>query len=264
MFDELLALKNLFLRQALAIAAASTGFFFFGPGMVTLFGYDFAFPVFAPYASFSAWVLRTMQAQLLPNSVSLVALGPFSAFNTQVSVALLLGFLVTFPLLVYRVVSYLSPALRARERSTLITVLLPAIILFFGGAAFAWFYIIPATLTALYSYTAVSGAIAYFSLDVFVSSVVLFMFATGVFFLLPVFMVLLTALRIIPAWFWRDKWRHALLTFVIASAILTPDGSGVSMVLLAVPLGGLYAVGAGVASMNVVSRTGVRAPEEEV
>jgi len=84
----------------------------------------------------------------------------------------------------------------------------------------------------------------YFSLDSFVSSVFLLTVSVGVIFLLPVVMVLLTRLSIVPSEWWLKHWRGAVLASVIFSAVITPDGSGVTMVFLFVPLMLLYGIGA--------------------
>ena len=84
----------------------------------------------------------------------------------------------------------------------------------------------------------------YFSLDSFVSSVFLLTVSVGVIFLLPVVMVLLTRLSIIPHEWWWEHWRGALLTSLILSAVITPDGSGVTMAFLFIPLMLLYGIGA--------------------
>jgi sec-independent protein translocase protein TatC len=49
--------------------------------------------------------------------------------------------------------------------------------------------------------------------------------------------------RIIPAEIWLKNWRIALVVFAVSSAIITPDGSGVTMILLLVPMMILYLVG---------------------
>ena len=69
------------------------------------------------------------------------------------------------------------------------------------------------------------------------------MFATGLMFLLPVFMYILSYLRIIPRGFWFKNWRIAFAIFLIVSAIVTPDGSGVTMVILSIPMMALYLAG---------------------
>lgn len=224
-------------------------FFFFGATRVSIFGA--MVPVLLPSVdSVSIQFFQKMQEDVLPDDVTLVAMTPFSALNTQITVAALLSFLVTFPFLVFRLVGYVSPALYTAERRALLGVLLPGLFLFLGGAFFAYSIVIPPTFKALYSYTEGTGVPALFSIDAFVAFVMTFMLVTGVLFLLPILMALLSFFGIIPPLFWRTHWRYALFTFLIFSAIITPDGSGVGMMLLSLPLGGLYAAGAGVASLR--------------
>jgi sec-independent protein translocase protein TatC len=83
----------------------------------------------------------------------------------------------------------------------------------------------------------------FFSLDEFVYYVFSLSIAVGIMFLLPLFMILLSMMRIIEASFWKKKWRHAILIFLVLSAIITPDGTGVSMIILFLPLAVLYFLG---------------------
>jgi sec-independent protein translocase protein TatC len=69
------------------------------------------------------------------------------------------------------------------------------------------------------------------------------MMAVGIMFLLPVFMVFLSFLGIVKPCFWKNNWRYALLIFLIFSAIITPDGTGITMIMLSAPLAGLYFLG---------------------
>lgn len=231
------------------LVVVSAFFFCFGLAPVTLYGRTIIIP--RPSSqSISVQFFQKMQRDLLPSNVTLVAMTPFSALNTQITVAALLALLCTFPFLVYRFIGYISPALYMNEKRALLTVLVPAIGLFAGGVFFAYRVVIPPTLRALYEYTVESGVTAIFSIDDFITFLVTFMFVTGILFLLPIFMVLLSFLGIISPLFWRTQWRYAMFIVLIFSAILTPDGSGVSMLLLSVPLGGLYAAGAGVAAMK--------------
>ena len=56
--------------------------------------------------------------------------------------------------------------------------------------------------------------------------------------------LLFSRLSVIPHEWWWEHWRGALLTSLILSAVITPDGSGVTMVFLFVPLMLLYGIGA--------------------
>ena len=220
-------------------------FFFFAFGLkeVAVFGKAFILPM-PTLNSFAGSAISTMRENLLPEGVELIVTNPLSAFLAQILVALLMAFILTFPFLLYKAIGYLSPALLAKEKKAVLLAVFPSALLFFSGCAFAYFFIIPATFKFLYPYTVSIGAIPFFSVNEFVAMTFGIMVAVGVMFLLPIFMALLNFSGIVGPRFWRDNWRYALVTFLIFSAIITPDGTGISMMMLVVPLAGLYIVGA--------------------
>src|SRR5207302_106559 len=79
--------------------------------------------------------------------------------------------------------------------------------------------------------------------DSFIDFVLLFTLAFGIAFQLPVLMYGLTVLGIVPANFWKKYWRFATIAIVVFGAIITPDGSGITMFLVALPMLALYAGG---------------------
>jgi sec-independent protein translocase protein TatC len=62
-------------------------------------------------------------------------------------------------------------------------------------------------------------------------------------FLLPVLMTVLTRLSIVSHEQWLRHWRGALVAALLFSAVVTPDGSGVTMIFLFIPLIVLYGIG---------------------
>ena len=140
-------------------------------------------------------------------------------------------------------VDFLSPALNKKERRLLFKILFPSSILFFGGCAFSYHFIVPVTLKTLYIYPQYLEAAPLFSVKEFLSVTFALMLVAGIMFLLPVFMVLMSYLKIVPARFWQDNWRYAVLIFLIVCALITPDGTGISMVMLSAPLSLLYGFG---------------------
>jgi sec-independent protein translocase protein TatC len=245
MLEEIKKFRDLVITWLVLFLFGGVFFFFFGMSTVSIFGKTIQLPLLTEN-SFSIEFFKMMKTDILPSSVTLVATGPLSALNTQTAIAFLLSFFVTFPYLIYRLVKYISPALYGNERRALLSVLLPACLLFFGGAVFSYVYVIPPTFKALYVYTTATGVTPYFSMEAFVSSVFTFMLVAGISFLLPIFMILLSFLGIVSSSFWWKYWRYAQLSFLIFSAIITPDGSGVSMMLLSLPLTLLYVAGAAI------------------
>ncbi len=217
-------------------------FFTFGFKRIVIFGKDI-FLLLPTENSFSVQVFNKIGQDLLPAGVQLVTTNPMSAFVSLMLLSMLLGFLVTIPLFLYKIIIYLRPALLLHERKAVLWSLLPLVFLFFSGTLFSYFFLIPATFKILYPYATSIGATPFFSIDEFISYVVGLMIAVGMMFLLPLFMVLLSSMGIIRADFWRKKWQHACLFFLISSAIITPDGTGVTMAMLFLPLAALYFTG---------------------
>lgn len=193
--------------------------------------------------SFSVQIFNLMENKLLPSGVTLIVTNHLDAFVSQILVSLLFAFILTFPFFLYFFIQYLNPALFEHEKKAILKALLPSVFLFFGGCLFAYYFIIPFSFKFLYSYAGVINASPFFEVSEFINSIFSLMFATGIMFLLPIFMILFSYLHIIDGNFWIDKWRYAFLAFLFFSAIITPDGTGVTMMMLFVPLSLLYVLG---------------------
>jgi sec-independent protein translocase protein TatC len=47
----------------------------------------------------------------------------------------------------------------------------------------------------------------------------------------------------VDAVFWRNNFRYAIIVFVIFGAVITPDGSGITMWFVTLPMLLLYVIG---------------------
>ena len=213
--------------------------FLFGIRDTSLWGSNFPVPSLES-RPLSVEIFRALERDLLPVGVQLISLDPFAGFVTQTLVSVLVSFLLTFPILLWRILSYLAPALHREEKRFLLLMLVPVLLLFFAGALFAYYAIIPPTFRFLYSFAPELDARPFLLVDNFLSTVTLLLVSVGLMFLMPALMVLLAVLRVVPSLFWREWWRHALLGFLIFAAIITPDGSGVTMIFLSFPMTLLY------------------------
>lgn len=222
-------------------------FFSFNVGEVTLFNRTFDFVV-PTTQSFAVEVFLGMVGDLSPSTVPLIVTGPLTAFISQVKIALMLSFLFTFPVLCQRVIRFIAPALYARERMLLYAISIPTTLLFLGGVAFSYIYIVPTTLSVLYMYAAPIGAVTFLSIDAFLGLFIALLLIGGITATIPVVMVLLTLLHVVPSSFWTQKWRYAVVILLTVSAIITPDGSGISMALLSIPGVMLYGIGTFISS----------------
>jgi sec-independent protein translocase protein TatC len=74
--------------------------------------------------------------------------------------------------------------------------------------------------------------------------------ATGIAFVLPVFLVLLNFIGILSAKAILKGWRWAILAITLFTAIATPAADVVSMFLLAIPMVALYFAAWGVSALH--------------
>jgi sec-independent protein translocase protein TatC len=240
--DEFKEIKRRFLPWVCTFIFLSLFFFIFGFKKVSFFGKDFLF-LFPTTNSISVQFFLKIQKDLLPENIQLVVLSPISAFLTQVIISLFLGFIFTFPYFIFQFFSYVSPALYENEKKYIFKVLIPSFILFLIGCLFSYFFLIPFTFKILYSFTSFLKVTPFFELENFLTLVLGLMLATGILFLTPIFMALLSYFNLVSPNFWKKNWQIAIFIFIVISAIITPDGSGITQLILSFFLTALYLLG---------------------
>ena len=98
----------------------------------------------------------------------------------------------------------------------------------------------PLTFRLLFLYVSAMGTAPVLGIDSFVQFTLLYSIAFGVAFELPVFIYALTRLGVVPASAWRKHWRGAVIGCLVFGMIVTPDNSGITMLLVATPMMALY------------------------
>jgi sec-independent protein translocase protein TatC len=162
----------------------------------------------------------------------------------QLKTALFLALLVTSPLTAYEIGKFVGPALKPSERRLLFRVTIPILLLFLAGVLLCLVVVLPFTFSLLFTYqTALGANLLLLFADDFISFVLLFMLAFGLAFELPVLMYGLSALGVVSSEFWKKNWRFAAVAIFVFGAIITPDGSGITMFLVALPMLALYVFG---------------------
>ena len=154
-----------------------------------------------------------------------------------------MGIVASVPLILKEFVSFLKPALTEAEIKVGRTITLPAIGLFITGCIFSYTLVIPYILDFLYKYGESAGLVTFLNIMDFVSFILQFLLAFGISFQLPLIMYAISQSGMIDAKFWRKNIRYAIVAIVIFGAIITPDGSGVTMWFIAGPMIALYLAG---------------------
>jgi sec-independent protein translocase protein TatC len=129
------------------------------------------------------------------------------------------------------------------SKINIIKIVLPVFLLFIFGVVFSYLLVIPFTLNFLYSYGESIGAETFLTVNDFITFVLQFILGFGIAFQLPIIMYLLSLSGLTDSKFWQKNFRYAIIIITIFGAVITPDGSGVTMWFVALPMIALYAVG---------------------
>jgi sec-independent protein translocase protein TatC len=206
-------------------------------------GYSIPLPYPDPLNNVSIQLMSKMQHDLLPENVTLVQLKPGEAFFAQFYVAILLGVIVGMPVIVRELSAFIAPGLYQNEKGLMKKIIAPAVALFAAGCLFSYFVVIPYILNFLYQYGQSIGVSTFLNITEFISFVMQFLVAFGFSYELPIIMWVVSAAGMVEPKFWRDNVRYAVIIIAIFGAIITPDGSGVTMWFVAGPMLALYVIG---------------------
>jgi sec-independent protein translocase protein TatC len=203
------------------------------------------YPYPDPFKNVAIQLTSYMEKTLLPSEVKLIQTAPGQAFFAQVYVSLLIGIIGSMPIIVKEIFSFISPAIgnKQTKKIGIINVFFPTISLFIAGIIFSYVLVIPFTLNFLYKYGQAIGVETFLNINDFISFVLQFFLGFGIAFELPIVMYAIALTGIINAGFWRKNFRYAAFILVIFGAIITPDGSGITMWFVAGPMITLYLIG---------------------
>jgi sec-independent protein translocase protein TatC len=191
------------------------------------------------------FIMKPLQAGL-PAGGTLVYTDPTEAFVLYIQMALIAGAIIAMPLVMTQVWLFIAPGLYSHEKKLAIPFIVMSSICFASGAAFSHYVVFPLTWKFFVSFT--TDYLTFMpriepAFSLYIKLVVAF----GVVFQMPVVVTFLARMGVVTAGFlWRHT-KYAMLIIVIVSAIVTPDGGGVSLVAMSVPLFLLYVLSIGLA-----------------
>lgn len=166
-------------------------------------------------------LMKPLVTLLEPSGGALIYTGLAEAFFTEVKTAALAGIFVASPYIFYQIWMFIAPGLYAGERKYIIPIALCSAVCFLTGALFGYFVVFPFGFQFFLGYATdfirpMPSVKEYFS---FATGM---LFAFGLIFELPLFMVFLSALGVVTYKSLQKYRKYAILGNFIVGAILTP------------------------------------------
>ncbi len=158
-------------------------------------------------------------------------------------VALYGGIFVAVPWVLFQLWQFVAPGLYRKEKKIIIPFLVSGTVLFYTGAAFCYWLIMPAAFPAMAAIASDSSLSPVLTMNEQLSLVLGMLLGFGVVFELPVVIAFLSMIGVVH-WSTLAKYRRiAIVVNVTVAAIITPTGDPLNLALMAIPMILFYEIG---------------------
>lgn len=162
-------------------------------------------------------------------------------FMTHMYVSIVAGLIIAAPYVIWELWRFIMPALHPNEKKHSKGAVVVSSLLFISGILFAYFLIVPLTISFLGTYQVSDDVPNQIQLNSYISTVISVTLAVGIVFELPILVYFLTKVGVITPEFMKKNRKFMLVIVLVLSAIITPPDI-FSQVLVCIPLIGLYEV----------------------
>jgi sec-independent protein translocase protein TatC len=197
------------------------------------------------------FVFRTSLANLLQHPLQVVdpvraanlqSLGVADSMTVSFQMSFYAGLVLSFPLLILFLSEFILPALTPREKRFLFPAGTFCTLLFLGGAAFAYFVVLPDTLAFFFRDARSMHWEPTWTVREYYTFVTQFVIAFGLAFELPLAVLLIVRLGWVNVAFLRKTRAFALIIILVLAAIIAPTPDLFTFFLMAAPMYALYEI----------------------
>lgn len=200
--------------------------------------------VFIGTANYANEIYHTLAEPLLahmPQHSSMIAIDVASPFFTPFKLAFLVAIFIDVPFILFQFWGFVAPGLYKHEKVMVLPLLLASTLLFYGGAAFAYFLVFPMVFGYLTA-AAPQGVAVMTDIATYLDFVLAMFFAFGLSFEIPIVTIVLVWIGVVTPKALAEQRPYVIVgVFVIAMFLTPPDA--LSQTLLAIPMWILFEIG---------------------
>ena len=199
------------------------------------------FIVLFPFSEIIYTQLAEPLISRLPEGSNMIAIDVASPFFIPFKLVMILSIFISIPFLLYHLWMFTAPGLYEKERKLILPILISSSVLFYLGAAFAYFVVFP-LIFAFFISIAPEGIAVMTDISRYLDFVITLFFAFGFAFEVPVITVLLVLTNVSTPTSLSKKRPYVIVGAFVIGMLLTPPDV-ISQTLLAIPIWFLFEVG---------------------
>ena len=175
-----------------------------------------------------------------PMHIELVSVELASQFFIHMSASFWLAVVVAFPVIIYQLWSFVSPALYEHEKRGMRKAFALGNVMFYLGAAAGYLFIFPVCLRFLAGYSLSGYITPIVSLDSYMDNFFTIVLLMGAVFELPLVAWLLGKMGLLSRGFFGKYRRHAIVALLVVAALITPTGDPFTLMAVFIPIYALW------------------------
>lgn len=219
-----------------------------------LIGMILCFTVWNPIFDFLTQPLCSALAQRGHSDCGLILIRLQEGFFVAISISLMGGLILSFPVISYQMWRFVAPGLYKSEKGAFLPFLMASPIMFFLGAAFAFYVVTPLAFDFFLGFqqtgsvidsesleNATAGIAFQGSAQEYLNLTIKFIVAFGMCFQLPVLLTLMGKAGLVSSEGLGNVRKYAVVAILVLAALVTPPDV-ITQVILFVVVYGLYEV----------------------
>ncbi|MEE3321602.1 MAG: twin-arginine translocase subunit TatC [Pseudomonadota bacterium] len=218
---HLLELRNRLLKALVAVFVVFLGLFYFSRELYTL-------------------IARPLM-EAMPEGTSMIATGVAAPFLAPFKLTLYLSVFVAMPFILHQAWAFVAPGLYKHEKKLAVPLLASSVMLFYGGASFAYFVVFP-LMFQFFTAIAPEGVAVTTDISSYLDFVLALFLAFGLAFELPIAIVLLVSTGATTVKKLSAARAYVVVGCFVLGMLLTPPDV-ISQTLLALPMWFLFEMG---------------------
>ncbi|MRR11373.1 twin-arginine translocase subunit TatC [bacterium] len=211
------------LRKRLTVVVAVVG-------VLTLVGYLFSDQIYT--------ILTRPMTPVIGDQGSYV-FDILEAMSNRFRLGMFGAVVVGSPVILYEVLAFFLPALKPKERRWFMWTFLAAVLLFLGGVAFCYFFILEPSTRWLVEQSGETFELLLRAQSAMTFSM-WFLAGFGMAFEVPVIVFYLVYFNVVPYATLRKNWRVVWVVIVVVASMITPDWNPWSMAALSASMVALF------------------------
>jgi sec-independent protein translocase protein TatC len=188
------------------------------------------------YQTISSFVIKQMQKDFLPADVELLPISWFAPLEVYLFVSVMLGVVISSPVIMYELYKFINPALHQPERSLLYPFIIAFTGLFIFGFTLGYVVVVPATMRAMVLFAGILDLTPVYAFSEFFSVVMMTLLLCGFIFTFPIYVILLVKVGIISTEQIKKNRKYIYVGAVVLIALIDPEPSLVTEIALIGPI----------------------------